>query len=146
MMLRMVDTLEQFVQLDMPFLLDERRERIASLKDIMDRADVTTSEKYRRILEAYKVELDYGRNIESYEASIDTGSGPRTVDFLRVGRVALMYQTKDELETGVYNKETGKWEVVNDYADAVKKGLRIAKKQAAPDLMIMPINAPQEVK
>lgn len=141
MMLRMVETLEKFVALDMPFLQEERAERIAELKDIMDRADVTTSEKYRRILDAYKVELDYGRNIEAYQASLQAGGSSRTVDFLRVGRVALLYQTKDGLETGVYNRDSGQWEVVNDYAESVKKGLRIAAKQAAPDLMIMPIDA-----
>lgn len=146
MMLRMVDTLDKFVELDMPFLQDERRDRVTNLKDIMDRADVTTSEKYRRILDAYKVELDYGRNIETYEASVDTANGSKTVDFLRVGRVALLYQTKDGLETAVYNRDAGRWDVVNDYADAVQKGLRIAGKQAAPDLMIMPIDAPQEAK
>lgn len=146
MMLRMVDTLEKFVELDLPFLMEERTERVNNLKDIMDRADVTTSEKYRRILDAYKVELDYGRNIETYEASVKSGGGSKTVNFLRIGRVALLYQTKDELETAVYNRETGNWDVVNEYTDSVKKGLRIAGKQAAPDLMILPIDAPQEAK
>ena len=146
MMLRMVNTLDQFVKLDMPFLQEERSNRLESIKEIMDRADVTTSEKYRRILEAYQVEMEYGRTIESYEAKLQTSEGEKTVDFLRVGRVALMYQTKDMEETGRYNPENGEWEVVNDYRDAVLKGLRIAKKQAAPDLLIMPINAPKEAK
>src|SRR5262249_3176485 len=56
LMQQMVDTLDQFVQLDVPFLLDERTARIKSLKDMMARADVTISEKYRRILEAYQIE------------------------------------------------------------------------------------------
>ena len=146
MMLRMVNTLDQFVKLDMPFLQDERSKRLDGLKDIMDRADVTTSEKYRRILEAYQVEMEYGRTIEAYEAKLATASGDKTVDFLRVGRVALMYQTKDTEETGRYNPESGKWEVVNDYREAVLKGLRIAKKQAAPDLLIMPIDAAKGAK
>lgn len=146
MMLRMVDTLEQFVALDLPFLPEERSRRIETLKEIMERADVTTSEKYRRILEAYKVELDYGRTIEAYEGEVDDNGTTRKVDFLRVGRVALLYQTKDGKHTAVFNPETRQWERADDYNEFVKRGLRIARKQAAPELMIMPISAPQEVQ
>ena len=146
MMLRMVNTLEQFIALDLPFLEGERTDRLNSLKDIMDRADVTTSEKYRRILEAYQVEMEYGRTIESYEAKLGTTGGEKTVDFLRVGRIALMYQTRDGEETGFFNTDTRQWEVDNDYRDPVQKGLRIAKKQAAPDLLILPVAAAKEAK
>ncbi|MHC5848246.1 DUF3450 family protein, partial [Streptococcus pyogenes] len=47
--LKMIDSLDQFVQLDLPFQLNEREKRIASLREMMDRADVTTSEKFRRV-------------------------------------------------------------------------------------------------
>ena len=40
LMLRMIDGLEQFVELDAPFLLDERRDRVDRLREMMDRADV----------------------------------------------------------------------------------------------------------
>ncbi len=53
LMSRMLDSLEQFVALDTPFLPQERGARIALLKDLLTRADVTVSEKFRRVLEAY---------------------------------------------------------------------------------------------
>ena len=70
---------------------------------MMSRADVTISEKYRRILEAYQVELDYGRTLEAYEGKLGSGDDARTVQFLRVGRVALLYQTLDGKETGYWD-------------------------------------------
>ena len=58
LMQQMVETLAQFIDLDVPFLLEERTVRVQGLRDIMPRADITISEKYRLILEAYQIELD----------------------------------------------------------------------------------------
>ncbi|MBT4765272.1 MAG: DUF3450 domain-containing protein, partial [Methylococcales bacterium] len=60
LMLAMLDNLQKFVVLDLPFLTEERNQRVAELKKIMIRADVTNAEKYRRILEAYQIENEYG--------------------------------------------------------------------------------------
>jgi seryl-tRNA synthetase len=144
MMQRMLETLDQFVELDVPFLLDERRTRVQILKDLMRRADVSVSEKYRRIVEAYGVEMEYGRTIESYRGDIEIGDEPRTVDFLRVGRVALMFQTLDGRETGYWDVDQGAWVPDDSYRSSVRDGLRIAKQQAAPDLMVLPVRSPKE--
>jgi hypothetical protein len=146
LMLRMIDTLDAFVALDVPFLLAERRDRIAGLRSMMDRADVTISEKYRRILEAYQIENEYGRTIEAYRGPLEAGDGARTVDFLRVGRVALLYQTLDAVESGMWDREREGWaELSDEYRQPVKEGLRMARKQVAPDLVRVPVPAPQGV-
>jgi hypothetical protein len=143
MMQRMLDQIDRFVELDMPFLLQERRERIQKLKDVMGKADVAISEKYRRIVEAYQIELDFGRTLESYEGKLDDG---RTVKFLRIGRVALLYQTLDGEETGYWDKDKKGWAVDNDYREAVKQGIKVATKQGAPELVEAPIHAPEDVQ
>jgi hypothetical protein len=141
---RMLDTLEQFVELDVPFLIEERRKRIAGLRDIMNRADVSLSEKYRRVVEAYQIEMEYGRTLEAYDGRIGEGDDARTVQFLRVGRVALVYQTLDEKETGYWDVNARDWVVDNDYRHAFKQGMGVAKKLTAPDLIVAPIPAPKE--
>jgi hypothetical protein len=145
LMQRMVETLEQFVKLDLPFLPAERSQRIATLKEIMNRADVSTAEKYRRILEAYSVEMEYGRTLEAYQGRLGEGEDAPTVDFLRIGRVALLYQALDGRDTGYWDAQAGEWERDSDYRDAVKKGLKVARKQVAPDLLIAPVRAPDVV-
>ena len=146
MMLRMIDTLDKFIELDIPFLQEERSMRVAALHEIMDRADVSTSEKYRRIVEAYQIEMEYARTIEAYQAELNAGSQTRTVDFLRIGRVALMYQTLDGEETGFYNTETGQWATLGgEYENPVRNGLRIARKQAAPNILTVPVAAPKDL-
>jgi hypothetical protein len=146
MMQRMLDRIDRFVELDTPFLLQERRERIQKLKDVMGKADVAISEKYRRVVEAYQIELDFGRTLESYEGKLQDDPGDRTVKFLRIGRVALLYQTLDGEETGYWDKDKKGWVVDNDYREAVKQGLKVATKQGAPELIEAPIRAPQEAE
>jgi hypothetical protein len=141
MMQKMLVTLEQFVKLDVPFLPDERANRIASLKEMMGRADVSISEKYRRLVEAYQIEMEYGRTIEAYEGKV----GGKTVDFLRAGRVALMYQTLDGRETGYWDAESKQWHIDAGYEDAVRAGLKIARKQSAPDFLTVAVPAPKEI-
>jgi seryl-tRNA synthetase len=146
LMQKMVDTLQQFVALDVPFLLQERTNRVKSLQALMAEADVAISEKYRRIIEAYQIELEYGRTLDSYEGVIGEGKDARTVDFVRLGRVALMYQTLDGAETGYWDAQQKKWIVDNSYAHAVSEARRVAKKNGAPDLLTVPVPAPQEVR
>jgi hypothetical protein len=141
LMIRMIDGLEQFVALDVPFLADERSQRIAGLKSMMDRADVAPSEKFRRVMEAYQVEMDYGRTLEAYSGLQNIDGQERDVDFLRVGRTALVYQTRDASLQGIWNKQLGQWqELPSSYRVQVTKGLRMAKKQMAPDLLMLPVS------
>lgn len=146
LMQRMVDTLETFVALDVPFLLEERTGRVSSLKEMMARADVTISEKYRRILEAYQIELEYGRTLDAYVGMLGTGGDARTVEFVRLGRVSLMYRTLDGSQTGYWNAQQKSWVVDASYAAAVKEALRVARRDGAPELLTVPVPAPQEVR
>ena len=139
LMLEMIDDLARFIELDMPFQLQERRDRVELLRELMDRSDVTVAEKYRQIMAAYQIEADFTRSTEAYDGRL----GERRVDFLRVGRVLLAYQTPDRAETGFWNKNTREWEVANDYRNDVVEGLRIARKQAAPNLLRLPLPAPE---
>lgn len=147
LMERMVDAFEAFVGLDLPFLPDERRRRIGELRDVMTRADVTIAEKYRRLLEAFQAENEYGRTIEAYRGTLDEG-GPseRTVDFLRIGRLALFYQTLDGAKSGRWNPETKAWEPLSGRRAAIEEGLAMARKQTAPNLIELPVPAPEAAR
>lgn len=133
----MLAAIEQFVALDVPFLKEERQARVQKLKDLMPRADVTVSEKYRRIVEAYQIEMEYGRTIEAYAGE----QAGKAVNYLRIGRVALLYQTPDGKETGYWDAEKKTWVQDDHYAEGVREGLKVAKKQTSPDLLIVPVLA-----
>jgi len=144
LMIKMVEVIEQFVELDTPFLPDERNSRVAQLKTMMDRADVNLAEKYRRILEAYQVETEYGRTLETYQGELEAEDRNRTVDFLRVGRVGLYYLTLDQMEAGMWDQETKSWQQLpRDSIQSVIQGLKVARKQLPPDLLTLPVKTPE---
>lgn len=146
LMLRMIDAIDQFVQADVPFLKIERQERVSKLKNMMGRSDVTVAEKYRKVMEAYQTELDYGRTIESYRGELEINGQVREVDFLRTGRIALSYKTLDAKELGMWNNTDKKWQDLDPvFKSNVIKGIRIAREQTAPDLIKIPLAAPTAV-
>jgi len=136
---RMLDSLEQFVGLDMPFLPDERTERVSRLRELLSRSDVTVAEKARRVFEAYQIEMDYGRTIEAYRAKLAVDGGTFDADFLRIGRVALMYRTVGDERLGFWNGDT--WEVLpnSPYRRLMEQGLKVARQEVAPELLTMPL-------
>ncbi len=142
LMLRMISGLEEFVKLDVPFLPEERQNRLTQLNEMMDRADVAVSEKFRRVLEAYQVEVDYGRTIESYAGNAEVNGQQQEVNYLRIGRVALVFQSRDKQNMGIWDDKAKEWKPLDSsYRSQISKGLRMAKKQLAPDMIIVPIAA-----
>jgi len=146
MMTRMIDSLEVFISLDTPFLMEERESRLERLREMMERSDVTAAEKFRRVIEAYQIENDYGRTIEAYRGTVDINGNPQEVDFLRVGRISLSYQSVGGTYTGAWDQEAGAFVELppEKYKTQVATGLKVARKQVAPDLMIVPVPAPTE--
>jgi hypothetical protein len=143
---RMIAGLEQFVALDVPFLEAERTNRVESLRATLERVDVTVAEKFRRVMEAYQIENEYGRTIENYRGSLEVDGLMREVDFLRIGRVTLVYQTTDGQSQGVWDQSTGQWVALgSEYRNRIRQGLRVARRQLAPELLLMPIPAPEDL-
>jgi len=142
LMLEMIAALDQIVEADIPFRIEERRARVERLADMMDQAEVTASEKYRRVMEAYQSELEFGRTTEAYSDTLPTTG--QTVDFLRIGRTLLVYQTSDQSSTGWFNPTTREFEELPDrYQLEVKEGIAIAKNEKAPNLVMLPVPGPE---
>ena len=145
---KMVNTLEDFVRLDIPFHLEERVQRVAFLKANIDRPDLSVAEKFRQVLEAYKIENEYGRKVDTYIDTVPIADVDREVSILRVGRIALLYQTSDKEHSGMWDQKARQWLALDEdeYRDSIRQGLRIADKQVSIDILELPIAAPEAVQ
>ena len=137
---RMVDSLNKFISLDIPFLIDERQSRLNDLDKLIIRADVTTAEKFRNIFEAYQLEANFGKTIESYQGFLNIEGNERAVDYFRLGRLGLYYRTPNGRETGFWNTNTKKWvHKGSSLDDEIKSALDIANRQAPPNFIKLPV-------
>ncbi|MDJ0794391.1 MAG: DUF3450 domain-containing protein [Woeseiaceae bacterium] len=139
LMTKMIDGLEQSVELDIPFLMTERRDRIADLKDIMERSDVSVAEKFRKVMEAYQIENDYGTSSEFYEDTLTIDGETRSFNMLRIGRIGLYFQSDDTAITGRWDNKTKEYVRDDSARNEVRKGLRMARQLIAPELIVIPV-------
>lgn len=147
LIVRMLDSLEQFIQLDKPFRVEERLATIQMLRDNQDRADISVSEKFRQVLEAYKIESEYGRFLDTYKSSLNLDGQEREVNILQVGRISLMYQTTDTELSGAWDAGQNAWVPLDSsYRNTILKGFRIARKQATMDIINVPVQAPEAAR
>ena len=143
LMERMIDGLEQSIALDIPFLMAESSKRVGDLEDIMERSDVSVAEKFRKVMEAYQIEMDYGTSSEWYRESLNIDGAVREYNMFRVGRIGLYFQSDDTNITGWYNPVSGEYELLgNEHRNEVRKGIRIARQLIAPELILIPMPAP----
>ena len=134
---KMLDSLESFISLDTPFRKEERQNRIDLVRSSLAKPKVTASEQVRQVLEAYNIEAEYGRKIDTYDSTLNDGT---VVNILVIGRIGMFYQTKDEQSSGRWNNETGQWdELPGSYRKPIRDGIRMAKKLAPTDMLMMPI-------
>ena len=134
---KMLDSLESFISLDTPFRKEERQNRIDLVRSSLAKPKVTASEQVRQVLEAYNIEAEYGRKNDTYESTLNDGT---VVNILVIGRIGMFYQTKDEQSSGRWNNETGQWdELPGSYRKPIRDGIRMAKKLAPTDMLMMPI-------
>ena len=140
MLSRMVETLGKFVAEDLPFLNDERQKRLSKLDELLLRADVSVAEKYRQILEAYMVEVQYGRTFEAYSGQLEQLNSNRQVYYLRLGRTAFYYQALNGQESGLWQHSIKQWQILTqEQGLTLRKAIQIAQQQQVPSLIDLPL-------
>ncbi len=146
MMREMVENLENFVSLDLPFRLEGengRLARIEGLYELIDDPAISPAERYRVILNAYDIEASYGRSLNAYDDTVLEDGVPVNVKVLQIGRVAMIRQYDDGRMTIRHNGNSD-WEALpNSYASNVTRAIRIAEEVTTPEVFLVPLPGPQ---
>ena len=144
LMMRMVDALGEFIEKDLPIKREERIAGIERLRELMDNPNVDASEKFRSVFELYQIESEYGRAVQAYTDKVIIGGNELEVDMLHIGRIALVYQTRDGVESGMWDHTAEKWVPLDEsYRKPIKQALAVAQKKAAADTLLrLPLTAP----
>lgn len=140
LMLKMLDGISRFIDQDLPFKREQRRDSVSQVRQDLYRQDKTIAEKYRRLLEIYQQEAEYGRSMETYTGEIPLAGKPLTVELLRVGRIGLFYRSLDLSNYGYWNKLKGDWEGLPSSDNfELAKAYKVAAKRSAPELLELPL-------
>ncbi len=140
MMFRMAAEIEDSVNSDMPFKLRERRARLDRMKAALADPGISPTEQYRQVLSVYKNEVAYGQGLSSYEGPHPKKAGNK-VDYLMVGRMALIYLSKDEKDLGYYDLATKTWKPLDkSWVERLRQAIRVAKGQGQPTMVLAPVH------
>lgn len=140
LMRNLVDRLQRLVEADLPFLREERLARVEDLDAMLADGEMRPADKLDRLLGAWRTELDYGREMDAWRGRL-VGEEAREVDYLRLGRLGLYYLTPDGGAGGVWSTAASGWQPLSsDQLAEVRKGLRIAREQRAPELLSLPVS------
>lgn len=125
---------------DLPFLPEERRQRVERLAELLGDPEVAISEKYRKILEAWMVEAEYGNTIEVYQQTIAVEKNEMLVNVFRLGRISLFYQTLDRSGCGFFDVAEGTWRPLpDDYNRTLSVAIDIGTKRKPAELLSLPL-------
>ena len=142
LMYKMIETLEKFVDLDVPMNIEVRKKRVAALRTVMSDSNVSVSEQFRLVLEAYEIEANYGTIFDVYQGELDLGGQTLTADFVHMGRIALLAQSLDMRNAWVWNNDSRSWEELGDeYLTPITNAIRMAPKQLPLDMAKLPVFA-----
>ncbi|MBA53830.1 MAG: hypothetical protein CMK89_05185 [Pseudomonadales bacterium] len=142
LLLSMARALEQFIVLDIPFHHQDRIDSVLILRERILDPGLALGDRFQLVMEAFQIELDYSYSLEAYRDQIDWQGESRSVECLRIGRLALYFITPDGTEAGVWNRQEKQWQpLAQDSVRFVLAGIRVAKGQVAPELLPLPLLA-----
>ncbi|MBU0994896.1 MAG: DUF3450 domain-containing protein [Proteobacteria bacterium] len=132
--------IDALVASDLPFLENERKERLDRLNTVMGDMDVSVAEKFRKVMETLFVEAEYGNTIEVYQDKIMFGEEELLGNIFRLGRISLFFLSLDKKTAAYFNMGEKKWTVLNDrYVPAIHAAIEIGGKRRPTELLCLPV-------
>lgn len=141
---RMMASIEEFVESDLPFNLQQRREEVSRIRGLVDNPAAPLSQKMRMLIALYQAEGAYGRTLDTFDVTMEVDGVEQEVTMTRIGRLMLAYQTEDRTTTAVWDKSTASWVELpaGEYRSAITTATNVASSLTAPELINIAVPAP----
>jgi multidrug efflux pump subunit AcrA (membrane-fusion protein) len=141
MMLEMYVRLEEFVENDLPFQVDQRRARLDNIERVLGSSEFPPSERYRVLLSAFEIEAAYGRGLTTYTEEVEVDGTPEEANILRFGRLAMIRIIRGNME--IMTSDNLEWRPLpGQHANNVQRALRIAQEVTTPEVFLAPVSGP----
>jgi len=163
---KMTTSIANKIKSDYPFDLNRRLPRLQSLEKTIKDPAATVGEKYRKALNIYKLEVNYGQSMEAQKGDhpinptirvgddrfekdedgkvkLDKNGLPVEVfdgSYLRYGRLAYVYLQADGSQALRYDLNAREWvELPKSSIADIRRGVKIASGEAAPNVVRAPL-------
>jgi hypothetical protein len=135
-----VGQLKRFLAEDLPFLPEERRQRIKRIEKLLSDPDVAVSEKFRKVMEALQVEAEYGNTIEVVQQTIRVSGRDLLSTIFRLGRIALFYQSLDQKQCGFFDVAASIWKPLPaSFNRNLQAAIEIGTKRRPAEILALPL-------
>jgi hypothetical protein len=133
---RLLDSVDQGA----PFLKEERSERLGNLKKTLDDTQIVLGEKFRKVMEALFIEVEYGNTVEVYQEKILLNNENILVNVLRLGRISLFFETLDHQTSGYFDLAENQWKSLPQSANRdIRIAMEIGSKRRPADIVTLPL-------
>ncbi|WP_413701865.1 DUF3450 domain-containing protein [Psychromonas sp. KJ10-10] len=140
LMYKMLEQLDTYIENDLPLHKATRTERVNKLKALMVRADIADAEKYRRIMEAYQIELDYVSKLSTYLGPITVNNIEKQAEILHLGHLSIIARSLDKQTYWVWNNTNKQWENRIENTQQLDHAYSVANQQVPPALLALPLS------
>lgn len=138
---KMLAELEAHLARDLPFLQEVRQRRIAEARALLADPQRGQAEKFRRVLEAWRSEADYGYTIGAEDATTDCSGQPGSATLVRIGRVGLYCIAADARAGARWDAAARRWAPLEDDDDVaeVARAAAMAREKEPAGLLVLPV-------
>jgi hypothetical protein len=127
-----------FVAADLPFLAQERGERLARLADTLDDYDAGLPEKARQAFAALEIEARYGATVDARERELEIGGALLRARVLRLGRLALFALSPGGGRAWRWKPERG-FVLLDGWSRELERAAEIARRHRVASLVEVPV-------
>ncbi|MFH1139637.1 MAG: DUF3450 domain-containing protein [Pseudomonadota bacterium] len=131
--------LEAIVQQDVPFLQQERKAALASLKRKLDDYEITLIEKTGSLFEVLRTEAEYGYKPSVEEAELEIEGWISRGYRFNVGRLALFALDRDSRRAWQWDPGTSSYQPADQYSRQIGQAIEMSNKTRIFDLVGLPV-------